>query len=171
MPRDFRQLGMGYGVSPVSITASVNGSQVFSGTVPTLDQPVPGDITPVQPPQETCFSWTEPDTSWTGTRSFQLVNTGSGIFRITRTQAIGDLSAEDGWSGVFFQEISTPAGNVAFTDPFTEVSIDGVPQSRPEYAGHYGQWHWTVAPGSTFTATLNVNQPAWIPDPEYPVQE
>jgi hypothetical protein len=167
MARSFRQLGMGYGSSPVSIRASIDGSQVFSGTVPTVDQPIPGDTRPVPPPQESCFSWTEQD-QWTGTRSFEVVNTGSGIFQLTLTQAIGNLADENSWAGVFSQTVTTPSGDITYLDPFTEVSIDGVPRTKPADTSAYGQWHWNLGPGSSFTAVLNVNQRGWLPEYDYP---
>lgn len=42
MSRIFKQLGHGYGASPVTITAQIDGNTIFSGTIPTTDTPLPG---------------------------------------------------------------------------------------------------------------------------------
>lgn len=39
--RTVQFLGMGYGSTPATVTVTANGTQIFSGEIPTLDQPVP----------------------------------------------------------------------------------------------------------------------------------
>ena len=45
--RTVQLLGQGYGASPAEITVTVNGNIVFSGTVNTVDQPLPAQPTSV----------------------------------------------------------------------------------------------------------------------------
>lgn len=51
--RTIQFYGQGYGTTPAEIAVTANGNTVFSGTIPTVDQPVPAlpatDPTPVMP--------------------------------------------------------------------------------------------------------------------------
>lgn len=73
--------GLGFGSSPVTILATVNGNTVFNGTVATVDQPVP--VLPdygLLPGQEILFTF-EIDTSFTGQLPMSCtVSNGTVIF-------------------------------------------------------------------------------------------
>ena len=79
--RTIQILGMGFGSSPASVTASVNGTQVFTGTVTTVNQPVPSMPNfALVPDQVTLFTF-EVDTTFTGTVPMTCnVYNGSVIF-------------------------------------------------------------------------------------------
>lgn len=158
MARTFRQLGQGYGSNPVTITAFIGGSEVFSGTVPTVNASPPGEVRP-EPPEQVCFTWNQDD-AWTGTVSFSITNTGSGTFQICQTQALSNVQIADSWTQVFAETVPGPGGNIVLGDPFSNVSIDGIAQTKPTNTDAYGQWTWNIGSGSTFAATLNVNLPA-----------
>ena len=77
--RTVKIYGLAYGSSPSSITVTANGTQIFSGTVTTVDQPIPplpnSDLT-----QVTLFTF-ERDTAFTGQIPMNCtVNSGTVIF-------------------------------------------------------------------------------------------
>lgn len=149
MSRIFKQLGQGYSASPVTVTAQIDGNTVFSGTVPTTDHSVPGYEPGVDLGVD-CFSWTEADTNFTGSRSLSIAVSG-GFFQtgLTLAQiAIANASAY----GPFNDQ-----------DPLSNVQIDGAPYTRD--AEPAGQWGWTIQDGQTLTATLTVTQVP-VPAPE-----
>ena len=55
-PRTFQFYGVAYGNSPVTITASINSTQIFSGTVPTVDLPFPPNEPPAANAQGVLFT-------------------------------------------------------------------------------------------------------------------
>lgn len=159
MSRIFKQMGHGYGAAPVSIVAQIDGNTVYSGTVPTTDEPVPGEEPGVQLGLD-CFQWTEPVANFVGTRSYSISCSG-GIFQLGATAAQWNLANAASFGFVYEQMENFGAGNVLITDPLTDVSINGVPQTRPDdptVEGTLpGQWGWVIPDGGTLTATLNVN--------------
>jgi hypothetical protein len=63
--------------------------------------------------------------------------------------------------GVIFKELVDGSDDTAgvrtlYTDPITNVAIDGVPQVVTRDPSLLGQRHWIISPGSTFTCQLNV---------------
>ena len=73
--RTFIQRGQAYGIEPVTITAQIDGVQVFSGPVNTIDEPVPA-----LPSLDTqigvdIFSWAE-DVLFSGTKTMEITVTG-----------------------------------------------------------------------------------------------
>jgi len=151
MPRIFKQLGHGYGAEPVSIVAQIDGNTVFSGTVPTADTPIPGPEPGVQLGLD-CFQWTEATGNFVGTQSLSITVTG-GSFQIGQTLAQSSLANADQYGSVYH----THTGNVVFTDPLTNVSIDGESRVRPDDPVLTGQWGWLLESGQTLLATLNIN--------------
>jgi hypothetical protein len=55
--------------------------------------------------------------------------------------------------GVIFKE---EVDGFIYTDPTTNVAIDGVPKSVAKDPSLLGQRYWTISPGSTFTCQLNI---------------
>lgn len=82
--------GIGFGTSPASITVTANGDQIFSGTVTTVDQPVP--VLPnfeLTPDQVTLFTF-EIDTAFSGQIPMTCtVNNGTVIFGEVLANYIG----------------------------------------------------------------------------------
>ena len=152
MPRLFKQLGEGYGSSAVSITAQIDGNTVYSGTVPTINAPVPGVEPSVQLGVE-CFSWSEPVANFSGSRSFSISVSGGGSFQLNATLAQSNVANLDAYGLVYTQTV----GNVVYSDPLTNVMIDGVPYTRPTDPSLTGQNGWNISSGSVLTATLNIN--------------
>jgi hypothetical protein len=170
--RTFKQYGQAYGSVPASITATIDGVQVFSGPVYTVDEPLPTDSTLIV--GSTLFNWTN-TVDFAGTQSFSISVTGSPL-RLTTTVAnyryifpyppTFELPADSGnfvvpdadslINDYAFFYIANIDG-IQIEDPFTNVVIDGVPRQRgPNNADLPGQWQWIIPAGSTFTATLNI---------------
>jgi hypothetical protein len=152
MPRIFKQLGQGYGPSAVSITAQIDGNTVFSGSVPTIDSPVPGVVPGVTLGNE-CFNWVEPVANFSGSRSFSVSVSGGGSFQLNDTFAQNDVANANSYGWIYTQNI----GNTIYSDPLTNVMIDGIALSRADDPSLTGQNGWNIPFGSVFTATLNVN--------------
>ena len=152
--RNFKQCGQAYGSTPASITATIDGTVVFSGPVSTLDQPLPILPEPsddVSPP--TLFTWTN-TVDFAGTQSYSIAVTGSPLL-------LGFTGADHCVANYVAQFSSTytyEIGGVVVADPLTNVSIDGTVRTRgPDNQTLSGQWQWLIPAGSTLTATLNVN--------------
>lgn len=169
--RTFKQQGQGYGASPVNITASIDGVNVYTGTVSTIDAPYPAMPDLAFQPDADMFSWTS-TVDYTGTFTMSIT-VNSGTLMVTDTLAnyinVPYDSAPPAFLpggadnyGVYY---STTEGGVTVYDPITNAQIDGQPVSitRGEFTG---QWYYRVNAGSTFTCTVNAAVgveaiPAW----------
>lgn len=161
--RTFRQQGIGYGPA-TNVTVKIDGTIVFSGPVPTLDQPPPSLPNPNLQITDTLYTWTN-DVSYSGQQSFELT-VSSGMVMLTEAlanytdlfnPATGNVVIPGNANDylVFFEEV---VDGVTLTDPFTNEAIDGEPQiEHPDPTQLRGQWWWIVPAGSTFTATLNTS--------------
>jgi hypothetical protein len=155
--RNFKQYGQAYGSTPASVTATVNGTVVFSGSVSTLDIPVPS--LPANVAVSEIFTWTNP-LDFTGTQSFSVAVAGSPLLLdfTTADHCAANNAAEFGM--IYHNEI----GGVSVPDPFTDVTINGVAMQRgPDNSTLSGQWQWLIPAGSTFTAVMHINSPAALP--------
>lgn len=170
--RTFRQKGMGYFATPVSIIAKIDGVKVFEGEVPTVNEPYP--ILPQigVPFGVPVFTWDEPLTKTSGQIFLEIAVThGTLLVADTESNAsqakpaapnpdmVPIITEYDFHRLIYWQYIDT----IWHSDPLTNVMIDGVPQSRPTTAHpadvDLGQWYWRVDAGQVFTATINVQIP------------
>jgi hypothetical protein len=151
--RNFKQRGQAYGSTPASITATIDGTVVFSGPINTLDIPVP--IMPVEPTgvQPVIFTWAN-TVAFAGTQSYSIAVTGSPLLLSTTMADHFTANNVAQFNSICNREID----GILVSDPFTNVAIDGVAMQRgPNNSALPGQWQWLIPAGSTFTATLNVN--------------
>lgn len=173
--RTFKQIGQGYGSAPCTITANINGSQVYSGTVPTVDEPLPILPNPSLAVTSELFGWSVNDVSYTGTQTMEITVSGSPLL-VTEIVANYSpvqnpqlpISPIPGGAGVF----SSLPSDVIPGDYLINVEIDGIPQTSMEGEGETGQSYWVVPVGSVFTATVNVinpglDAPIWDPAVTY----
>ena len=159
--RTFKQCGQAYGSTPASITATINGTEVFSGPVPTVDQPLPTlPELSANVSLPTLFTWTN-TVDFAGTQSFSIAVTGSQLLLdFTGADYCGNRKEE--FKNFYRYEI----GGVIVADPLTNVAIDGLAMQRgPDNSQFSGQWQWVIPAGSTFTATLNVSAGIEPPPP------
>lgn len=149
--RNFTQCGQAYGSTTASVTSTIDGTVIFSGSVPTLDTPIPSLPANVVTPE--IFTWTN-TVAFAGTQSYSIAVTGSPLL-LSFTGADHCVANNVAQFGTFY---AYEIDGVTVPDPLTNVGIDGVPQTRgPDNSTLTGQWQWLIPAGSTFTATLNVN--------------
>lgn len=151
MPRIFQQLGQGYGPTPTNVVAQIDGNTVFSGPVPTLDAPVPG-VDLAHNLGVLCFDWAESDIYFSGEKTLSITVI-DGTFQMGQTLAQSETADPTAYGFIYKAEV----GNQIFSDPLTNVVIDGVARTRPEQAPLLGQWGWTLEAGSSLSATMRVN--------------
>jgi hypothetical protein len=163
--RTFKQFGMAYATESLTIAASIDDSVVYEGTIPTVDQPGPGDpASLIYPFGESLFTW-ELDTAFSGTVTMTFTIAGPGRLYLTDTlanyvQIKNPNSSEpayiNGGSDVFgyFYQKTTP--QYVLGDPFENVTINGILQTVAHSALLSGQTCWFVEAGGTFSATVNI---------------
>ena len=152
--RTFKQIGQAYGGLPTTVTAKIDGVEVFSGQVTTVNQPLP-----VLPDlsfqiENTLFSWTN-DSAFSGTQVMEISVQGSPLL-VTNTWADYAVDVPEN-QGVFSTFYVYEKDGITYTDPLSNEMIDGIPVDRNDDPSLPGQWYWTIMPGSTFQATVNVN--------------
>lgn len=147
--RTFKQLGQAYGITPCTITASIDGNQVYSGTVPTVDEPIPSLPNSDLSIGQDLFTWQNP-LEFAGTQTMTITVQGSPLM-LTDTMAnyLGAATA----NGKFLPVLLG-------TDPMSNVTIDGVAMDRA--AEPVGQWYWYIPVNSTFEATVTITA-GWTP--------
>jgi len=166
--RTFKQLGQGYGAEPLTITVSIDEVVVYSGEIPTVDQPAPTDPSIlIYPFGQQLFTW-ELDTEFSGSVALSFTMAGPGRLFLTDTLAnyiqIPNPNPEPGQPayinggpdvfGYYYQE-TTP--EYVLGDPFTNVKINGIDQTASgRTAQSSGQWCWFIEADGTFSATVNI---------------
>ena len=159
-PRTFQFYGLAYGNSPVTITASINSTRIFSGPVTTLDQPLP-DGCPDQSTQTVLFTIDNSaalNTDFSGSLPMTLVvSGGNGVWvegidcNYFFGNSIPGAGTVDGY-GSCYQGI--PVNSENSQDPRSSVVINGVartPQRPPN-----GTWGWPIPTGQTMTHNFNI---------------
>jgi len=157
--RTFQQYAVGFGSTPAQVVCQIDGNTVFSGSVTTLDQPMPSLPDSEYKIDNVAWSWQD-DVEFSGTKSFTVSVSNSPLM-------LALTVADNPYSNVqsFGQFYSIEIGNVSYSDPFTNEAINGVPQSGPYDPNLAGQWWWIIPAGSTFSATMHVNAPPPTPLP------
>ena len=159
--RTLQFMGLGYGNTAISITASINGQQFFSGEVQTVDQP----LLPYTYDQSSqTILLTLPDSAGLNTDF-----SGNVPMSITAT---GDTNAYGVWFGVINSNYSAsgntrgtvdtydqcyygaPTNSDNTTDSRSNVAITGQEIPTPRPPG--GVANWCVPVGQTLTYNLNI---------------
>ena len=159
------QQGLGYGSDTVRITAKIDGTVVFEGDIPTLNEPVP-PLPSGLTEDANLFTWTN-DVTFAGTSALEITVTGGTlVLTDTLSNYIGvpnndnpPPDVEPGGPdvyGIFWYE-SMDGGQYGTFDPLADVAIDGVPKESFHTPALTGQWYWAVPAGSTITATVNIS--------------
>lgn len=162
--RTFQFIGNGYGDTPVSLTVTVAGTQIFSGEIPTLNEPIVPP--PAYDPTTQVVLFELPDsvalnTDFSGSLNTTITVTGGygvNFSEINSNYYLGNVQVDpnagtvDHFSQCF---MGKPVNSENSTDPRSSVSINGVPQptSRPPD----GCWNWLVASGDTMTYNWNIS--------------
>ena len=164
--RTFQFYGIGCGNTPVTVTARVNSTEIFSGEIATIDQPV--DPWPYPQPAEVdttvLFSLTDSallNTDFAGSLPMTVVVTGGegALFgEIKSNYYLGnvDVTPTAGTVDNFAQCYQgIPANSNGTTDPRSSVAINGVDQ--PVALDPEGCNTWLVPTGSTMTYNWNIS--------------
>ena len=153
--RTIRFHGQGFGPTAVEISVTANGSQVFNGPVPTLDQPLVPLPWPLEQ-SDILFSMEVP-LEFQGTMPMEItVNSGSGILleKISINYVSLSNNVSSGVQGFEFDGDE----KIPYLLASSDHSLDGNPTTnlvcppRPD-----GNWTLPLAVGSTFAATINID--------------
>jgi hypothetical protein len=163
--RTFKFYGLGYGNSPVTMTARINSTEIFSGTITTIDQPI--DPWPYPTPEAvgTNLLFTLPDSALLNTDfagSLPMTVTTSGgygamVGLIESNYYGGNVESDPGAGTVDHFEIcydGEPTNSNGTIDPRSSVAIDGVLQ--PVALDPQGCCIWRLLNGSTMTYNWNI---------------
>jgi hypothetical protein len=167
--RTLKFYGIAYGSVPVQLNAHINGEVVFSGEVPTTNQPFPEPTDSVDMTSATVL--------FTVDNNPLFHNTFMGSYPMTISVATGDgiyvQRVNSNYTAVYGPDASVislgtadnfvqcyqgwPANSENTPDCRSSVQIDGVTQVPPLPAST-GQWTWRVPQGSTLACNFNVAQ-------------
>jgi hypothetical protein len=164
--RTFQFYGIGYGNTPVTVTAQVNSTEIFSGEIATIDQPI--DPYPYPTPEiastTVLFSLTDSallNTDFAGSLPMTVVVTGGegALFNyISSNYYAGNIAQYPnvGTADNFGPSYSgVPTNSEGTIDPRSSVAIDGI-QQVPPLQPSTGCWAWLVPTGSTITYNWNI---------------
>ena len=165
--RTFIFKGKAYGSTPVSLEAVVGGSTVFSGEVPTVDQPTPAEP-PLPTDQGALFEFTSGalNTDFAGYVPMTITVTGGNavvlgeVFSNYYTGNVGNIANPnpgdygkiDHFSPCYY---TAPTNSEGTPDVRSSVKIDGITQVPPLPASQ-GTWNWILQTGSTISYNFNV---------------
>jgi hypothetical protein len=147
--RTIRICGWGTGQSPATITAWVDGEQVFSGSVNLieLDDSNQGEYT-----APTLFTFEVP-MDFVGTKRMRVAVTDATVrFAYVQANYVNTDGCSTGPDG--FTDASQWIDGVK--DARKNVIIDGRPQSVDRTMGYWA-WHWFVEPGSTIAHDIVIS--------------
>ena len=151
--RNFRQYAIGLGSTPAQVVFQIDGNTVFSGSVTTLDQPMPSMPDPAFTVDNLAWTWQD-DVEFAGTKSISISVSNSSLL-LAGTSADNPYANVETYGAYYTVEID----GVSYADPLTNEAIDGVSQTGPYDPDLPGEWWWYIPAGSTFTATMHVNAP------------
>ena len=166
-PRTFQFYGVAYGNSPVTITAKINSTEVFSGPVTTVDQPFPPDTYPAANAQGVLFTIDNSaalNTDFAGSLPMTLdITGGDGVIvqNIWCNYYAGNVQINPGAGTADNFAVSyggTPANSDGTQDSRSSVVINGVAQTPPtRNSGEEGNWPWEVSSGQTIGYNWNIS--------------
>jgi hypothetical protein len=151
-------------LTPCSITATFNGTQVFSGVVPTIES---SDVGRLPSDQQVLFTFPIPVDFPTGSYPMTLEITGADVYmeqilanycNVANTSGNVTTYHSSGWSTYLPIFSSDARSNV------TCVGASGVSSAPtdPREPGQEGTWGWEVETASgqtsTFSYDLNIDQ-------------
>jgi hypothetical protein len=160
--RTFQFYGLGYGSSNVSITASVNSTQLYSGPVTTVDQPISPAPTPSESDQAILFeipNSTTLNTDFAGSLPITIEVTGGSALMlgvIFSNYYQGGANTAGTSTNFDFNYTGTPTNSEGTPDPRSSVYVNGVQQVPPSTPS-LGCWNWFLYPGDVLTCNWNIS--------------
>jgi len=164
--RTFQFHGIGYGDSPVTVTASVNSTQIFSGTITTLpgNLPVPDYPTPQEAYDTVAFTLVDSallNTDFAGSLPMTIeISGGNGVILTdifcNYYQGNTGPMAHAGTVEHFGRSYKgIPVNSESTPDPRSSVYINGIPPVIPQGPSE-GCWCWTIPSSSTMSYNWNI---------------
>jgi hypothetical protein len=162
--------GSGYGSVPATVTATVDGTQVFSGAVPTQSGPLPSLPDTEITRGEVLFTFEIP-MEFQGNLLLTTEIANSTVLFTDILANYGNIfdkavapggqyisTGPDGYipiqgnSGYYREPVPVPS------DPRSSVIIDGIPKSIPDPKplGETGAWWFGILPESTMSSNVAV---------------
>ena len=165
--RTFQFRGIGYGDSPVTVTAKVNSTQIFSGTITTLpgNLPVPDYPTPQAAYDTVAFTLVDSallNTDFAGSLPMTIEISGGDAVILTDIlsnyyRGNVTLNPAAGTVDHFGQSYhGTPVNSESTIDPRSSVYINGT-QQVPPLTPSKGAWCWVIPSSSTMTYNWNIS--------------
>ena len=167
--RTFQFRGIGYGDSPVTVTASVNSTQIFSGTITTLpgNLPVPDYPIPQVAYDTVAFSLDNSallNTDFAGSLPMTIEISGGNAVIFTEILSnyyLGNITTDpDAGTVDHFAQCynGTPVNSESTPDPRSSVYINGK-QQVPPCEPSLGCWCWSIPspPGTDSPARMTYN--------------
>jgi hypothetical protein len=162
--------GYAYGNVPVQLNAHINGELVFSGAVPTLDEPVPSTEGFDMTNAPILFAVTDSalfPVEFAGTYPLTIsVATGDGILQgntfsnyMIQTEIVHGISVPvPGTTDIFSNVYNCMAGNSdACGDSRRSVLINGSAMAEDRTTDGQGQWTIEILAGSTMSCDFSVS--------------
>ena len=164
--RTFQFRGIGYGDSNVTVTARVNSTQIFSGTITTLpgNLPVPDYPTPQAAYDTVAFSLNDSallNTDFAGSLPMTIEISGGNAVIFTEILSNyypGNTATDPGAGTVdhFAQCYNgTPVNSESTPDPRSSVYINGK-QQVPPLPPSQSTWCWAIPSPATMTYNWNI---------------
>ena len=153
MAKSIIQQALGIGVVPTNVVVNVDGVQIFSGAVPTVE------ISPEVPATEAvdAWSWETAGNFW-GEQTMTITVQNGGLF-VCHTWMNRPNAGVDPVRRRLLPA-RTQDGETYY-DPFSNVTIDGAPVPVARVLPTYdGQWTYFVSEGEVFSCTVIIQQPA-----------
>jgi hypothetical protein len=166
--RTFQFRGIGYGDSDVTVTARVNSTQIFSGTITTIagdplnPEPYP---TPTVAYDTVAFSLNDSallNTDFAGSLPMTIEFSGGNAVIFTNIlsnyyQGNRTTDPNAGTVDNFGQSYTgTPVNSESTPDPRSSVYINGIQQVPPQQPSK-GCWCWTITSPATMTYNWNIS--------------
>ena len=162
--RTFQFMGNGYGDTPVTVTATINSTTIFSGTVPTTAGPPPGPGPYDPADQVVLFSIDDSaalNTDFSGSLPMTVV--ASGGYGVTFEEINSNYYQGKGANNIGAGTVDhfgqcytgTPINSQGTSDPRSSVVIDGIPQTQTRPPD--GTWSYGLSSGSTMTYNFNIS--------------
>lgn len=162
--RTFQFIGNGYGDTPVSLTVTVAGTQIFSGEIPTVNVPI--DPPPPYDPGSQVLLFELADSAALNTNFSGSLNTtitvtgGYGVnfglinsnYYLGNVQLDPNAGTVDNFSQCY---MGKPTNSDNSLDPRSTVQINGVVQ--PTVRPPDGCWNWLVPSGSEMMYNWNIS--------------
>lgn len=167
--RTFRQHGQAYGPGPVTIVATIDGTEVFNGVVPSINEPVPTTPDGMNITTDPLFSW-DADMEYEGISAMIITVTGGSV--LLKNTVANYSYAIDGPPLVRYPAIGggealyLPFYAYVYQDGLVYDPLNNVTMNDVSYERDYintndgsvlsGQFSWVIADGVTFAASVNI---------------